>query len=140
MNIFLKSSDERLVVLSLFEGVDGFGELLDFLDEVFVFFCEEFVFFCEGFVVEFYEVYIDSHLLALENVLAFALELLSQEIVLLDDLFSIIMKISTLLFNFLDFLFEEGDLVLVGHEEGLDIKELLKHFGVVDLGDIFRGP
>ena len=50
------------------------------------------------------------------------------------------MKIFALLFDFLDFLFKEGNLVLIGHEEGLNVIQLLKHFGVVDFRDILRRP
>ena len=107
MDFFLEFGDEGLVVLALFEMVDGFGEFLDFFHEVFVFLCEELVFLCQGFVIKLDEVYVDSYLFALENVLAFALQFLSKEIIFLDNFLSILMKIFALLLNFLDFLFKE---------------------------------
>jgi hypothetical protein len=50
------------------------------------------------------------------------------------------MKIFALLFDFHDLLFKEGNLVLIGHEERLNVIKLLKHFGVVDFRDVLRRP
>lgn len=140
MDFFLEFGDEGLVVLAFFEIVDGFGEFLYFFHEVFIFLGEKLVFLCQGFVIKLDEVDVDSYLFALENVLAFALQFLSKEIIFLDNFLSVLMKIIALRLNFLDFLFKEGNLMLIGHEEGLNIIQLLKHFGVVDFRDVLRGP
>ena len=42
--IFLKFGNDVLIVLVFFEGVDGFGEFLEFLNQVLIFLSEEFVF------------------------------------------------------------------------------------------------
>jgi hypothetical protein len=136
--IFLKFGNDVLIVLVFFEGVDGFGEFLDFLNQVLIFLSEEFVFLFERLIIKFDKVDINAHLLALENKLSFALKLLPQEVILPDNVLRILLEILPLLLGLLNLLLKQRYLMLVGHKQGLDIIKLLQHFSVVDFRDVLR--
>ena len=114
-------------------------QLPDFLHQKFIFFLKEVVLFVQIFIVQLQKVGIEPNFLGFQDELIFTFKLLSQKVVLINNLLPEFKQRITIISELVKLILQKLNFILVGHEQWFYVIELLKVILSIDEVDVLNG-
>ena len=114
-------------------------QLPDFLHQKFILFLKEVVLFVQIFVVQLQKVGIESNFFGFQDELIFTFKLLSQKIVLINNLLPKFEQRIAIISELVKLILQKLNFILVGHEQWFYVIELLKVVLSIDKVKVLNG-